>query len=138
MEYQMDFKLHDLKLLVDFTFGQLEIAGDENLGFRPYQLFAASVTGCSGLVLRKILEKQRQKVKDIRVQTRVVRSGGDVHKIEKIHLHFLITGENLNEDKVRKAVELDHKHCSMVQSIARSIEVTESFEIIAERHEAFA
>jgi len=132
MEYQINFQLHELKLLADFPFGQLEIAGDENLGFRPFQLFAASISGCSGLVLRKILEKQRQNVKDIRIQTRIVRRDGDVHQIEKIHLHFLIVGEDLDENKVRKAVELDHKHCSMVQSIVNSIEVTESFEIIAE------
>lgn len=42
----------------NLPYGELHIAGDEEYGFRPYQLMVSSIAACSGGVLRKILEKK--------------------------------------------------------------------------------
>jgi len=113
----------------NFPYGELHIAGDEEYGFRPYQLMVSSIAVCSGGVLRKILEKKRIAFSDLRIQADVTRNDEKAGRIEKIHLHYIITGEDLPLDKIEKSVELARKNCSMLQSVVDSIEVTETFEI---------
>ncbi|MGG0453753.1 OsmC family protein [Priestia megaterium] len=110
-------------------YGELYIAGDEEYGFRPYQLMVSSIAVCSGSVLRKILEKKRIAFSDLRIQAGVTRNDEKAGRIEKIHLHYIITGEELPLDKIEKSIELARKNCSMLQSVIDSIEVTETFEI---------
>ena len=131
MEYEMDYAMTDTGYRTDYEFGTLEIAGDVRSGFRPFQLMTASIAGCSGSVLRKVMTKQRLAVQDIQIQVKVQREDGDVKRIRKMHLHFVIRGEDLNPEKVRKAVDLGYNYCSMVQSVKDSIDITESFEIEA-------
>ena len=113
----------------NLPYGELNIAGDEEYGFRPYQLMVSSIAVCSGGVLRKILEKKRIAFSDLRIQADVTRNDEKAGRIEKIHLHYIITGEELPLEKIEKSIELARKNCSMLQSIIDSIEVTETFEI---------
>ncbi|WP_369404999.1 OsmC family protein [Piscibacillus salipiscarius] len=59
----------------------------------------------------------------------VERTGDDVNKIEKVTLIFKVKGQNLNEKKLQKSLEIASKNCSMVQSVTGSIEVIEKVEI---------
>jgi uncharacterized OsmC-like protein len=113
----------------EFDYGHLKTSGDEHRGFRPYQLMTASIACCSGGVLRKILRKQRMKIDDIEIRAEVTRADEVPRRMQKIHLHFIISGRDLHPKKIQKAVDLGYKHCSMVQSIKNSIAITESFEI---------
>lgn len=99
-------------------------------GFRPYQLMVSSVAVCGGGVLRKVLEKQRMKINDLTVEADVERNPEEANRLTKIHLHYTISGENLNEKKIEKAMELAQKNCPMAQTIIASVELTESFEIV--------
>lgn len=125
----MEFKMKDGGFTTDLPYGELHISGDEAYGFRPYQLLVSSVAVCSGGVLRKIFAKQRIDIEDITVQTDVVRNSEAADRVEKIMVHFIIKGAGLKEEKVRKAIELTRKNCSMVQSVIPSIEVEETFEL---------
>ncbi|KKK36191.1 osmotically inducible protein C [Mesobacillus campisalis] len=127
----MEFKMKkDVGFYADLGFGRLDVASDEEYGFRPYQLLVASVAVCSGGVLRKILNKMRQEFSDIEIKTDVERNSEEADRVEKITVHFRITGTNLSESKLERAMELTRKNCSMVQSVIGSIEVHETFEII--------
>lgn len=125
----MEFKMKDGGFTTDLPYGELHISGDEAYGFRPYQLLVSSVAVCSGGVLRKIFAKQRIDIEDITIQTDVVRNSEVADRVEKIIVHFIIKGAGLKEEKVRKAIELTRKNCSMVQSVIPSIEVEETFEL---------
>ncbi|WP_409253155.1 OsmC family protein [Bacillus sp. SCS-153A] len=125
----MEFKMQEGGFVTDLSFGQLEVSGNEEYGFRPYQLMVSSIAVCSGGVLRKILEKQRVSFKDISIKADVSRNEEKANRIEKVALHFTITGDNLKEEKIEKAMELTRKNCSMVQSVIDSIEVEETFEL---------
>ncbi len=126
----MEFKMKDGGFLADLPYGELHVSGDEQFGFRPYQLMVSSIAVCSGGVLRKILQKKRLTVKDMHIHTKVERNEQEANRLEKIHLHYIIKGENLPEKHVEQAMELARKNCPMVQSVINSIEVTESFEIV--------
>uniref|UniRef100_UPI0036F2BBDD OsmC family protein n=1 Tax=Numidum massiliense TaxID=1522315 RepID=UPI0036F2BBDD len=112
-------------------FGELAISGDEAYGFRPFQLMAASIAGCSAGVLRKVLEKMRLSVSDIHVSVDVARNEAEANRIEKIHLHFVVKGEQLKQEKVVKAMEVAKKNCAMVQSVSGRIVVTETCEVVS-------
>lgn len=127
----MDFKMKDeVGFYTELPFGRLDIAGDEEYGFRPFQLLVASLAVCSGGVLRKIMKKMRMDFEDIQIKTSVERNEEIADRVEKVHIHFLIKGNDLNEAKLHKALELTRKNCSMVRSVEDSIEVVETFEIV--------
>ncbi|GLB59922.1 OsmC family protein [Cytobacillus sp. NCCP-133] len=127
----MDFKMkEEAGFYTELPFGRLDVAGDEEYGFRPFQLLVASLAVCSGGVLRKIMKKMRMDFEDIQIKTRVERNPDIADRVEKVHIHFLIKGNDLNEAKLHKALELTRKNCSMVRSVEGSIDVIETFELI--------
>ncbi|WP_110113536.1 OsmC family protein [Bacillus sp. CGMCC 1.16541] len=127
----MEFKMkQELGFTTELSFGELHVAGDEAHGFRPFQLMVSSIAVCSGGVLRTILTKKRIEIEDMTIKADVTRNEAEANRIEKIHLHYMIKGENLQEDKIEKSIELARKNCSMLQSVVNSIEVTESFELV--------
>lgn len=127
----MEFKMKpDVGFYTETGFGRLDVAGDDQYGFRPYQLLVSSVAVCSGGVLRKVLEKMRMDIKDIHIQADAERVEEEANRVSKITVHFRISGNNLDEKKIEKAMALTRKNCSMVQSVVGSIEVEETFEIV--------
>ncbi|WP_026672726.1 OsmC family protein [Alkalihalobacterium bogoriense] len=125
----MKFKMRENGFETNVEYGTLIVSGNEQYGFRPYQLLVSSIAVCSGGVLRKVLTKKRMTYSDIEVTADVTRNENGAQEIQRIHLHFIITGENLDEGKVEKSLDVTRKNCSMVQSVKDSIEITESFEI---------
>lgn len=126
MEFNM--KKEETGFTANFEYGTLHISGDEQSGFRPYQLLVSSIAVCSGGVLRQILDKKRMKYEDIHISADVTRNEKEANRVEAIHLHFTLEGD-LDEHKIEKALELTKKHCSMAQSVIGSIELEETFEI---------
>ena len=50
----------------------------------------------------------------------------------KIHVHFVITGHDLNEKQVARAVSLSaEKYCSASIMLSKSVEITHDYEIKA-------
>ena len=109
--------------------GRLEISGDENFGFRPFQLFTTAVAACTGGVLRIILEKMRLSFNDIQITVEVTRSQTGTSKIERLHLFFEVESDQISNSQFSKALSMTKKSCSMVQSLNENIVLTESFEI---------
>ncbi|HET7657556.1 MAG TPA: OsmC family protein, partial [Bacillales bacterium] len=92
----------------------------------------SSLAVCSGTVLQKILAKKRIAYDDITIKVlEVDRNPDKANRVDKIHLHFVIKGDNLEDQKIKKSLEIAKKNCSMVQSVIDSIEVTETYELIS-------
>ncbi|MFG6495919.1 OsmC family protein [Fictibacillus sp. UD] len=127
----MEFKMTEKGFETSVDYGTLQISGDAEYGYRPFQLLVSSVAVCSGGVLRKVLERMRMTYEDISVQAKVTRVEDEANRVSDIHLHFVIKGSELSQEKVEKALIVTRKNCSMVQSVKDSINVTESFEIVA-------
>ncbi|MBO0601995.1 OsmC family protein [Sporosarcina sp. E16_3] len=128
----MKFEMTENGFETTTAFGQLTISGNEEYGFRPYQLLVSSVAVCSGGVLRNILEKMRMPAENVTIEVKeVLRNPEIANRVEKIHLHFIIKGQHIDESKMDKVFELTKKNCSMAQSVIDSIELVETYEIIA-------
>ena len=49
----------------------------------------------------------------------------------KINAHFIVTGRGLQKAAVQRAIELSHeKYCSATVMLAKTAEVTTSYEIV--------
>lgn len=126
----LDFYLKENGMRVDLEYGQLDISGNEEDGFRPFTLMVASIAGCSSSVFRKILEKQRIEIEDLQVGAEVVRNPQEANRIEKITLRFTVKGHHLDKEKLTKNLEVSRRNCSMVRSVEDSIQIEESIETI--------
>lgn len=126
----MKFHMKEKGMRADLGFDVLDVSGDNLHGYRPFQLMTASIAGCSGSVFMKILEKQRMEVEDLIINATVERNALKANSIEKITLHYIIKGYNLNPEKLERNLELSRKNCSMIKSVEDCIEITERLEII--------
>lgn len=126
----MKFIVTEENIKTDLGFGSLQISAKDEEGFRPFQLLVSSVVGCSALVFRRILEKQRTKFDELIIEAEVERDEAEANRIRKISLIFKIKGENLDEKRLQRSLELSRKHCSMVRSVEDSIEIVESLQVL--------
>jgi putative redox protein len=113
-----------------------EDVGGRKLGFRPMQLLTAASAGCRSIDIITLLAKQRQKLWDLQVMVDAERENGKVPSLfSTIHLHYMLTA-NLDQTKVKKAIELSlEKYCSVVKILEKTAQISHSYEIIQLHHE---
>lgn len=105
--------------------------GGEDRGSRPMELLLMGLGGCSGIDVTMMLEKGKQAVKGCDMEITSERADGVPAVYTKINLHFKVTGTDLNEKKVARAVELSaEKYCSVSKMLEKTAEMTHSYEII--------
>ncbi|MDY0407532.1 OsmC family protein [Virgibacillus soli] len=127
----MKFQLTEHGVSTEFDFGKLDISGDAQYGFRPFQLMVASIVGCSTSVFRKILVKQRIDIEDIICEAEVKRNPNEANKIEEIMLTYYVKGQQLKEEKLQKSLAIARKNCAMVRSVEDSITINETIIIVS-------
>lgn len=112
-----------------------EDIGGSNAGVRPMELLLMGLASCSAIDVALILKKQRQDVTDFRISVDGERIQEDDTKrkpFRKIHLHFQLSGANLNEDKVKKAIALSmEKYCSATAQLEALAEITFEATVVA-------
>ena len=107
-------------------------AGGKNLGPRPMEMILMGVGGCTTFDVVMILKKGRQDISDCVVEIEAVRANMDPKVFTHIHLHFILTGKNLNRTQVERAIHLSaEKYCSASIMLKNTVEITHDFEIKA-------
>jgi putative redox protein len=115
-------------LIID---GSPEIGG-RNLGVRPMEMILMGLGGCTTMDILTILRKKRQNITDCVIEIDSQRRDTIPKIFSKIHLHFIITGDNLNEKHVQQAVQLAaEKYCSVSEMLKHSVEISYDYEINA-------
>jgi len=127
---ELTFYSKNIGMRTELGYGELNVSGDEEHGFRPFQLMVSSIVGCSSGVFRKILEKQRVTIEDLQVQVKVERNPDEANRIEKMKINYIIKGRHLDQDKLYKSLNIARKNCAMVQTVEDSIDIEETIETI--------
>jgi putative redox protein len=105
--------------------------GGRDLGFRPLQLFAIGLVGCTGMDVISILKKKRVEVTDFEVSANIESADQHPKIFTKILLTYKITGKNIDPDDVERAVKLSEtKYCPAQAMLNETAEI--SHEIIIE------
>lgn len=100
-------------------------------GPSPMELVLMGAGGCSAYDIVEILEKSRQIVDDITIELDAERADAIPAVFTAIHMNVRITGRDISEDKVRRAIELSvEKYCSAMRMLEKSAKISHSFEIL--------
>lgn len=107
------------------------IDGDREGGApSPMEMVLMSVGSCSAIDVVGILEKARQKVVDVEVELSAERADSIPKVFTSIHLNFVVTGHDIQEKHVERAVSLSaDKYCSVAKMLENTATITHSFEI---------
>lgn len=87
--------------------------GGENQGCRPMELLLLGLGGCTSFDVISILKKSRQDVTDCKANITAERADTVPSVFTKIHIEFIVSGNNLKESQVDRAIKLSaEKYCS--------------------------
>jgi putative redox protein len=106
--------------------------GGQNLAPRPMETVLAGTGGCSAYDVVLILKRGRHDVRGCSVKLTSERAPADPKVFTRIHMHFIVTGRNVPEAAVERAIEMSHhKYCSASVMLGKTAEITTSFELVA-------
>ena len=106
--------------------------GGKNLGVRPMEMVLMGLGGCTSIDVIDILKKSRQDITDCVTQLTAERADDHTRSIHEIHIHFVVTGRNLETAPSGARVELSAtKYCSATLMLQRGgVAITHDFEIV--------
>ena len=110
-------------------------AGGQNLGPRPMEMLLMGLGGCTTFDVMLILKRGRQEINDCVVEIEAERAAVDPKVFTRIHLHFIITGKNLKQQQVERALNLSaEKYCSASIMLKTTVEITHDYELVELSH----
>ena len=108
------------------------IDSQQVIGAKPMELILIGLGGCASYDVVSILQKSRQALSDVRCQVTAERATTIPAVFTKVHLHFVVTGTDIKEAQVAKAVELSvDKYCSASKMLSDGgVLITHDYEIV--------
>ncbi|TEA77547.1 OsmC family protein [Allopusillimonas ginsengisoli] len=104
--------------------------GGNNLAPRPMEMLLTGAGGCAAYDVVLILKRGRHAVSHCQAKLEAERATTDPKVFTKIHFAFTVTGKNLPQAAVERAVQLSHeKYCSASAMLAKTAEITHSVTI---------
>ncbi|MGR3511283.1 MAG: OsmC family protein [Paracoccaceae bacterium] len=95
------------------------------------ELVLMGAGSCSAWDVVEILRKSRQQVEDVIVELDADRADEPPKVFTRLHLHFIVKGRDLSEDRVKRAVDLSiETYCSAVAMLKATMPVTYDFEVV--------
>jgi putative redox protein len=105
--------------------------GGANLAPRPMETVLAGTGGCTAYDVVLILKRGRHDVRGCTVKLTSERAQTDPKVFTKIHMHFVVTGQNVPAVAVERAIAMSHdKYCSATIMLGKTAEITTSFEVL--------
>lgn len=106
-------------------------AGGRNLAARPMEMLLTGMGGCTAFDVVDILRKGRHDISGCEVRIDAERAESTPKVFTKIHVHFVVSGRNLTENAVQRAVQLSaEKYCSASIMLGKTAAITHGFEIV--------
>lgn len=120
-----DFELKNAREQVVKLNASPDIGGKDE-GFRPMELVAGSLAGCSSIDVLHILNKQRIQPESFEVIINATRRDEIPSIFSRIHLEFIVSDE-VPRDKLIRAIELSmDKYCSVTKILEPTCIITHS------------
>lgn len=104
--------------------------GGRNKGTRPMEMLLIGLGGCSAFDVVHMLRKSRVELTGCEVELDAERALEVPKVFTRIHLHFVVTGKNIPESKVQRAVRLSaEKYCSAAIMFSQVARITHDYVI---------
>ena len=100
-------------------------------GVSASDLLPMSLIGCASHDVVEILLKQKQKLHELKVTADAAQDENPPWRFRKIHIHYRVTGNGIDVEKVRKAIMLsEENYCSVYATLRDAIEITHDVEVV--------
>ncbi|MBN8486739.1 MAG: OsmC family protein [Burkholderiales bacterium] len=104
--------------------------GGRNLAPRPMEMLLVGAGGCTAYDVVLILQRGRHAVTGCEVRIQAERAATDPKVFTALNLHFVVSGRDLPQAAVERAVALSHeKYCSATAMLGRTATITTSIEV---------
>jgi len=101
--------------------------GGHNSGLGPKAMMLSSLAGCSGLDVVSILKKMKVPFSDFRIDTYGELTEDHPKYYHTVSVEYHMYGENLDEEKIKKAVDLSiEKYCGVMEMFRKFANVKTS------------
>ncbi|HWR58067.1 MAG TPA: OsmC family protein, partial [Thermodesulfovibrionales bacterium] len=108
-----------------------QVFGGMNTALRPTELLLIGLGGCAGMDVVSVLKKKRQDLRGLDININGKRAEEHPKKFTEIDIEFVVSGHNLSEDAVKRAVDLSmEKYCSVKATLEGCAKITFSYRII--------
>ncbi|MEQ8359187.1 MAG: OsmC family protein [Cytophagales bacterium] len=98
--------------------------GGQNKGPSPKRLMLSSMTGCTAMDVISLLKKMRQEVTDFEIEAEARQTDEHPKHYDKIHITYKFKGNNLDEAKIKKAVNLSlEKYCGISYMLGKAAKI---------------
>ena len=105
--------------------------GGEETALSPMENVLASLAACSSFHVLNIQKKKRITVTGYSVEAAAERREDPPRVFTKIHLKYIVKGENITPHAVETAIKLsEEKYCSVGGMLKKAVSITSSFEIL--------
>ncbi|HEX2242500.1 MAG TPA: OsmC family protein [Gammaproteobacteria bacterium] len=105
--------------------------GGRNIAVRPMEMVLLGLGGCTAFDVASILKKARQQVKGCEINVKAERADAIPAVFTRIHIHYVLSGKDLSEQQVHRAVQLSaEKYCSVTVMLAKTAEITHDYQVI--------
>ncbi|GGD62698.1 OsmC family protein [Lacimicrobium alkaliphilum] len=104
--------------------------GDKATAATPMEMVMMAAGSCASVDVVSILKKARQQVTGVEVQLSGERADAVPAVFTKMNLHFVVTGFDVSDKHVERAVNLSaDKYCSVSIMLGKSVDISHSFEV---------
>ena len=107
--------------------------GGQNAGFRAMELMLLSLGGCLGGAMLHVLRRMRQDVTGYEIKLEGVRDDQPPTVYRNVTLHHTITGRNVDEAAVKKALDfVEDKYCPASITVASTAKLLHEIHIVGD------
>ncbi len=97
------------------------VVGGDNDGFRPLELMAVSLAGCTAMDVISILKKKRQDVTNFEVTVHTERADEHPRVFTSAIIDYRVVGRNVDEKAVLRSIELSAKSYCPAQGMLEKV-----------------
>lgn len=105
-------------------------AGGEGSGFRPMELIAIGLAGCTAMDVISILQKKRQEVTTMEVLVHAERATEFPQVFTHITIEYVIVGHQVDPAAVERSIELSAtKYCPAQAMLSKTVNIEHKYSI---------
>ena len=114
--------------------GAAPAVGGENDGFRPMELMAVSLAGCTAMDVISIMRKKRQEITAYEVKVHADQADSHPHVFTQSVITYEVTGHGIDEAAVLRAVQLSaDRYCPAQGMLDKVMPIELLYEIYEEQ-----
>ena len=111
--------------------------GGEDDGFKPMELMAISLGGCTAMDVISIMRKKRQEITAYEVRVHTERAESHPKVFTSATILYDVSGKNIDEKALRRAIQLSaERYCPAQGMLAKVMPIKLDYEIYEDQGES--